>query len=329
MANSYQAYGIAIHSTCRIPALESAPTGGALFSLRFETGARPEWVKNAEALPGRVRTHLPGIDETADPAFVLTEHGGDRYCTLAYSDGARFVLDDAAGCVWGAVEPPLSEADLASYFLGPVLGFILRHRHVTCLHASAVELHDHAVLFSGSAGFGKSTTAAALGLRGATVLSDDIVPIQFTRERYWAIPGYPRICLWPESVASLIGPDQDLQPLSLRWEKRYLPVDGVRAKFAEDKKPLGMIYLFGERSADVSAPRVEELNAREALLGLVQNTYMNWLLNREQRALEFDELSKIVQQIPVRRLVAHSDGAKLGLLCERIFEDAESMLARS
>jgi hypothetical protein len=192
-----------------------------------------------------------------------------------------------------------------------------------------LELHDHAVLFSGDAGFVKSTTAAALALRGATVLSDDIVPIQFTQERYWAIPGYPRVCLWPESVASLIGPDQELPRLSPRREKRYLPLDGVRAKFAANKKPLGMIYLFGERSADECAPRVEELSPREALLELVQNTYMNWLLNREQRALEFDELCKIVQQIPVRRLVAHSDTAKLELLCERIFEDAESMLARS
>lgn len=54
---------------------------------------------------------------------------------------------------------------------------------------------------------------------------------------------------------------------------------------------------------------------------------MNWLLNRQQRAREFDELCKIVQQVPVRRLVARMDGAKLGLLWERIFEDAEGMLA--
>jgi hypothetical protein len=237
------------------------------------------------------------------------------------------MFDDGAGRLWA--DPTLSEDDLASYFLGPVLGFVLRHRHVTCLHASAVELHDRAVLFSGDAGFGKSTTAAALGLHGVPVLSDDIVPINREAREYWATAGYPRICLWPESVTNLIGADQNLPRLSPRWQKRYLPLDGVRAKFAEHKKPLGMIYLFGERSAAGQTPCIHELSPREALLELVQNTYMNWLLNREQRAREFDELCRIVQQVPVRRLVAHSDAAKLGLLCERILEDAETMLAHS
>jgi len=32
------------------------------------------------------------------------------------------------------------------------------------------------------------------------------------------------------------------------------------------------------------------MSFREALLSLVQNTYMNWLLNRKQRAAEFDAL---------------------------------------
>ena len=84
------------------------------------------------------------------------------------------------------------------------MGFLLRKRHVTSLHASCVEICGQGVAFSGDAGFGKSTTAAALALRGYPVLSEDIVPLKLQEEDIRAVPGYPRICLWPDSVANLL-----------------------------------------------------------------------------------------------------------------------------
>jgi hypothetical protein len=326
---SYRAYGVGIDSTSSIPGLEPVRPAATRFQLRFETGCEPDWVKRGTSLPGRILSHLPEEKRTADPAFVLTEHGNGKCYDLSYSDGARFVVDEKAERMWGTIQPPHGSEDLAIYLLGPVMGFLLRHRHVTCLHASGVELHERAVLFSGDAGFGKSTTAAALALRGAPVLCEDIVPLELTEDRYWAIPGYPRVCLWPDAVAKLVGDAEALPLISPLWEKRYLPLDGVRAKFAGERKPLGIIYLFGERSSLSSAPRIEEMRPREALLELVQNTYMNWLLDRERRAEEFEELWKVVQEVPVRRVVAHTDGERLAALCERIFEDAGQILGKS
>jgi hypothetical protein len=326
--HSYHAYGVSICSTHAITALQSTKPGPALFSIHFETGPEPQWAKTACSAPAQVRWRSPGDNETDDSAVVLTEHGRGQCYGLLYSGYARFVFDETAHRLWGAVYPPLSPHELELYFLGPAMGFLLRHRRITCVHASAVELHDSAVLFSGDAGYGKSTTAAAMALHGAPVLSDDIVPLTNTNERYWANPGYPRLCLWPDAVAKLLNSQEALPRLSPAQGKCYLPLDGVRASFAAQRKPLGIIYLFGERSDASDAPRIEELSPRQALLELVQNTYMNWLIDREQRAHEFDELYKIVQQVPVRRIVAHADGAKLGLLCDRIFQDAERLLAR-
>jgi hypothetical protein len=194
------------------------------------------------------------------------------------------------------------------------------------LDATAVEFKNQAVLFSGHAGYGKSTTAAALALRRVPVLTDDIVPLELTEGYYWAIPGYPRVCLWPDAVASLLGDEGGLPRLTPGWEKRYLPLNGMKARFASQKRRLGLIYLFGERSSSEDAPRIEEMGRKEALLALVQNTYMGRLIDRGQRAEEFDELSRLVQQIPVRRVVAHTDGEKLAALCDRIFEDSEKIL---
>lgn len=279
-------------------------------------------------MPGRIRSHLSEDATTDNPSFVCTEHGGGKCYDLAYADGTRFVVDETAEHVWGTYQPPQTNEDLATYFLGPVMGFLLRQRHVTCLHASGVELHGQGVVFSGDAGYGKSTTAAALALRGVPVIAEDIIPLEATRGRYWAVPGYPRVCLWPDAVAKLVGHAEGLPRLTPTWEKRFLPLDSVRAKFAGEKKPLGLIYLFGERSDEADAPRIEGVTPREALLELVQKTYMNWVLDRERRAEEFDDLCRVVQQVPVRRIVAHTDGARIGALCECIFMDAGKILAK-
>ena len=326
MTYCYRAYGVGIISDTKIAGLEPKTPGSTKFSLKFESGPEPQWSRHARSLPSRVLSQLPADQKNADPAFVLTEHGNGNFYDLSYSDSARFVIDKTGERMWGEVRPPYVAEDLAMYFLGPVLGFFLRYHHVICLHASCVKIKDRAVIFCGDAGFGKSTTAAALALRGTPVLCEDIVPVEPIDNRYWAVPGYPRVCLWPDAVANLLHDPHALPLLSPTWEKRYLPLDGVRASFAEEQKPVGVIYLFGDRSEDANAPRIEEMRPREALLGLVQNTYMNWLLDRDRRAEEFDFLWKVVQEVPVRRIVAHSQGERLPILCDRILEDAEKHL---
>ena len=294
----------------------------------LETGAEPDWVRFGLGLPGHILSHLPESADALDPSFLLTEHGNAECFHLSYSDGTRFVVDAAARRVWGTYHAPLTAEDLATYFLGPVMGFLLRKRHVTSLHASCVEICGQGVALSGDAGFGKSTTAAALALRGYPVLSEDIVPLKLLQKEIRAVPGYPRICLWPDSVVNLLGSAQALPQLTPVWEKRYLALDGGRAKFSSEELRLGAIYIFGHRSADSTAPVVAPMSPREALLDLVKNTYMNWLLDREQRALEFDFLSQLVMLVPVRRIIPQADPGKIPELCNLIVSDAVSILGK-
>jgi hypothetical protein len=324
---SYRVYGLGIASTDLIPGLEPLAPGVAPCDVSLNTGPEPDWAQQRTNLFPRIVSHLPETEDAADPSFLLTEYGEGRFFELAYSDGTRFVVDGAARRVWGSFHPPNTTADLATYFLGPVMGFLLRKRHVTSLHASCVGLNGRAVALCGHAGFGKSTTAAALALRGFPVLAEDIVPLEEANGNTLAVPGYPRVCLWPDAVAKLLGASATLPQLTPIWEKCYLPLDGLRANFSREKLPLGIIYLFGPRS-DGDTPRVEQMGHREALLHLVQNTYMNWLLDRQQRAAEFDMLSRLVRNITVRRIVPSSDAEKLGALCSLIESDASAAMAR-
>jgi len=320
---SYRAYGLEIRSSTRLTGLELAPSQAQQADLCFETGAEPEWVHSLLSLPGKIlnrKLEPPGI---AEPSFSLTEYGEEQGFELAYSDGARFVADGAATRLWGACTAPLTLEDLQVYLLGPVMGFLLRRRNVLCLHSSAVEFQRRAVCLCGDAGQGKSTTAAALALRGLPVIAEDIVALQESAGRFYAVPGYPRVCLWPESVRLLLGSESALPLLTPTWEKRFLPLDQQRANFAKEKTAIGVIYVFADRVAGDQAPRIERLSAREALLELVRNTYMNWVIGRGQRASEFEALSRLVQQSSVQRIVPHARPEKMGELCDLILRDAE------
>lgn len=324
MAFTYVVYGLTISSDCPFPDL--IETSGSAADLSVFLASQPAWLRRAERLPVTHRLARGGDSEQHDPTFVLSALGSEEFFRLEYSDGARFVVDRAATRLWGTWGPPLTFEDLVSYVLGPILGFVLRRRGVLALHASSVVVGEHAVVLAGPSEAGKSTTAGALSLRGESVLTEDLSPLAEERGRYFVEPGYPRVCLWPDSVEKLFGAAQALPLLAPNWEKRYLPLEDGRGRFAAQRLPLGAIYLLGQRTGESDAPRVEALGPRAALLELVQNTYTNYLLDRPQRATEFDALSRLVQRVPVRRITPHADLARLPALCDLLLSDAHHSL---
>jgi hypothetical protein len=324
---SYRAYGLTISSNIAVPGLESLCNTADPPDITFECGPEPRWVDEALRLAGRNYYNSSEAPHATDAGFTVVERGAGQFFELGYADGARYVTDGAARRIWAPCEPPLSIKDLAIYLLGPVIGFLLRRRGITSLHASAAVISGHAILFSGEGAAGKSTTAAALALRGAPVMCEDVAPLREEAGNFHVEPGYPRVCLWPDSVQSLLGAPDALPRLTPGWEKCYLALDGVRAKFEAQPKPLGAVYLFAARSDRENAPRVVELSRREALLELVQNTYMNYLLDRAQRATEFDVLTRLVSRVPVRRIIPHNDPRRIEQLCDCLQRDAEDVVA--
>jgi hypothetical protein len=323
----YRIYGLDLFSDFPIPGLHEEHDGSGSVALSVELSGEPQWVRDGLRLPSVILQSLPAIPETQDPAFVLMSFGEGRFFQLAYSDGACFFVNDAASRIWGTAGESLTIEDLSTYFLGPIMGFILRKRGTMALHASAVCIDDKAVVLTGEAGAGKSTTAAALALRGVSVLCEDIAAVEENGVDFNIERGYPRVCLWPSSVEMLMGRADALPRLTPNWDKCYLTLEGATARFDERKRSLGAIYILAARATAADAPRIEDVSNREVLLELVQNTYMNWLLDRRQRAAEFELLAQLVSRVPVRRIVPHRDPARLGALCDLIVADARRVMA--
>ena len=91
--------------------------------------------------------------------------------------------------------------------------------------------------------------------------------------------------------------------------------------------PLRAIYFLGAREAELNSPVIEEIAGGDALAGLVANTSVNYLLDREMRSQEFDLLSRVVAGISVRRVRPPADPSVVFDLCEAIATDARRVMA--
>ncbi|HXP79463.1 MAG TPA: hypothetical protein VN976_06135 [Verrucomicrobiae bacterium] len=303
--------------------------------LPIQSGTRPDVqirLRDRSLLPAgapissdRILYVSPVLDERGDPNLTVARLAQNDSVAFFYSDGARFIVDRLGREVCADWPDKFTLEDACTYLLGPVIAFVLRLRGVTCLHASSVVVDGRAIVLFGPAGAGKSTTAAAFALKGYSVLSDDVAVLADLGDRFLVQPGYPRINLWRDSVRTLFGSEDALPRITPTWEKRYLALDQNKLRFQSSPLPLGAIYILGEREAELTAPVIEEVVGGEAIMALVANTYVNYLLDRDMRKREFDVLSRLLPGVPVRRVRPAADTSKIFALCERIAADATQL----
>ena len=313
----YKIYEFILNSDIPIPGLNSFnSTAPAHLDVRFR---RLPKVSNPDANE-RLRYASAYLNQAGEPILKISEVDGGAYTRIAYPDGTDFWFNRELNKLWVNWPENLSLENTLSYLTGPVMGLYLRLRGVVCLHASVVAIGDRCVAIVGAEGSGKSTTAAGFAKLGYGVLSDDIAALDERDGHFFVRPGYPRINLWPKSVSLLYGSPVALSPISDGWDKRYLTLgQGLDGVFADGALPLGAIYIL-----DVSvceAPCFERMSQRDAMMALVANTYAANFLDAQQRAEEFQLLSRLVTSVPVRRVNPRRDVLPVLELCEMIRAD--------
>ena len=58
-------------------------------------------------------------------------------------------------------------------------------------------------------------------------------------------------------------------------------------------------------------------------MSLVANTYATKLMDKKMRAREFELLSRVLSNVPLRRVTPHADPGRIPELCESILGDFE------
>ena len=318
----YPVFGLSLCSNLSIPGLpcSNAPNDGP--EVQLHLGIFPDLDLRSDAARGLTKSIYISsyTDEAGEPALRASETADGVLLHLAYSDGTQFWLDRKGNAIWTAWSERSSLENAVSYLLGPVLGLVLRLRGIVCLHASAVAFDDSCVAFVGSAGAGKSTTAAAFARQGYGIVSDDIVGLVERHGSFYVLPAYPHLCLWPESVSMLYGSPDALPQLVHDWEKRQLALGENGTRFEVRTLPLKAIYILGARRPDTD-PSVTDVADREALLTLVANTYATNLIDRTMRGEEFDLLSRLISSVLVRTVHPSDDPSRIGDLWRLIHSD--------
>ena len=312
-------YGLGVLTNKEIPGVPSSHVDSV--DLNITLGSLPSWVNRVST--HRVETTYTAeyFDASGKPMLRVFRVLDGQYYHFQYADDTEFLVNSAGTEVFANWNDPLTLEDTATYLLGPVMGFVMLLRGVVCLHASAVAIGNQALAIVGPAGSGKSTTAAALSARGYSVVAEDVVTLDDVGNHFLVQPAYPCIRLWPSSVKALFGTETYLPKLTPNWNKCYLDLTKRPEQFQQHSVELAAIYFLSPRSDTSAAPLIEILDKSVGLMSLVANTYATKLMDKQMRAREFRLLTRVLNNVPLRRVTPHTSSLRIPDLCNRILDD--------
>ncbi len=182
---------------------------------------------------GRV---LSAVDFDADAGARVW--GLERGTFFVESDGSR------VGCHPDEVEP----WQWRRFLVGQVLPLAALLQGFEILHASAVVLGDGALVLVGGSQAGKSSVAAHLTLRGASLLADDVVSLQRREDDALGYPGTPMIGLRHAEASRLSG--DELERLGKVVADRATELLIAPNRMASRPYPVRSVYFLNRSTED-------------------------------------------------------------------------------
>ena len=296
----YQSFGLIIRSTLPLPELLPWEDGGAGVEREPDVTIRIEKMPCPSEAVGGARRYIRPAPEGI---------------YLGWGDVGEFLVRGGREIIV-APAPGVDESLLRLFLLGTTMAVLLHQRgEAAVLHASVVTVAGQAVAFVGAKGYGKLTTAASLLARGHKILSDDILAVDLRPDAPLALPGFPHMKLWPDSLSSL-GHDPALLPrLRPELEKRG---QRLGAGYAQAPAPLTGIFVLDHGPE----PLVTALHAWDALTALMPHWYAARFGPDLLRALgmssHFLQCAELTKRVPVCRLTRPNDLNALPEIARRV-----------
>ena len=209
--------------------------------------------------------------------------------------------------------------------LDHVLPRLVSHQGRLVLHGAAVADEQGAIVLLGPTGAGKSTLTASLTAHGFGLLSDDCVLLQPHARGFRAIPAYPGLRLWADSVSAMhpgVSSGSGSPPTS--WKQRLeiepscASEDGVRA--------LLLLEQLGE-SADAEAVSLQPVQGSAALLVLLEHGFVLDPTDHSTIERHFLASGDLAESLPLFRLRYPRDYSRLAEVRESILQSLEHLQA--
>jgi hypothetical protein len=199
----YRAFGLTIHSEFPVSGFEP-----------FEANCAEVNIREAD-VPNRLSQPLN--------KGVLFESATDEFLLHIPQVAVFYVFRGCEIHVKRQENIPYSE--LSAFLIGTAFGALLHQRQLLPMHACTVVFQQKCLVFAGTSGVGKSTLAAALVRKGGLLIADDITVINCKADQPSALPAFPTIKMWKDSLDHLGISTSTLTPVRNHLLKFFLPVE--------------------------------------------------------------------------------------------------------
>lgn len=313
-------------------------------TLVFEDAADEQlgWA-SACVTPYCVRVKIvPGYTRAESVPFWTYGWSGDRYrsrFSLHREQGGLLLEIDCQGrgsFLYGdrSIEvrwDPVGTGPM-HYLDGMGLALWLEQRGVANVHANVLANSDGAFALIGSSQVGKSTLTASLLARGFSFLSDDMLALHESSTAFVAYPSEPRLRLWPESLAACgIERSEQWPRVHQRFDKRLVPLESIEGvRLCTDPKPVIGLYLLERHERAGPSPYIEPVSPADGLMALIHHSVTRDIPRHlAVEATRFAQLSALVCNTPIKRLLIPSQLTSLEQVSELIERDLCSATGRS
>jgi hypothetical protein len=303
----YGVYGVTIASEIPLALTESREKGLFTIALRQVPAAtvqeailgaslttKEDWFDFALLADGSSYVQWRGVGE-----FLVSRDGRDIACAPA---------------------PGAHEESFQVYLLGQAFSFALVKAGCEPLHATVVERNGEALALVGESGQGKSTLAASFLATGMRLLTDDLMLLSPGEPPLFAYPGPPRIKLLPDAAERIIGPEASKVPMNPETDKHVFPVP-ASSQCCEPARLRG-IYILEHGETSQGGIRIETLAGREAFMSLVGHTFNRYLADPERLRRQLVEMTRVLNAVPVKRIVYPPVFERLGDVRDALLRDA-------
>ena len=212
--------------------------------------------------------------------------------------------------------PSLTEPHIINTWLnGTVLAYLLQYHGYLVLHGSAIVANEHAVIFSGHSGVGKSTLAMAMSMRGYPFITDDLVVIRKNSYGLMEVmPTFGRVKLWTDTLHQLGQSTDGLQPVLNKSGKFEIPVKQAWTT------PVTIAKLYELNHADdIDEIKLTALSPIEIIQLLIKNTYRYAMLKPLGKLdLHLQQITALAQAIEIVKLTRPNHSFRLDDLVQFI-----------
>lgn len=193
------------------------------------------------------------------------------------------------------------KTNIIPFLLGPVMSTLLHQRGFLVLHGSSVKVNNEAIAFLGYRGLGKSTTAIQLYKEGYSVLTDDILAIDFDDQGAPVLyPGYPHVRLSEDSYKHIKDEISILTPIRTYAEKIFC--DASRG-YSQLPVKLKKIYIL-KKSDKI---QLSMLRSQKNLIDLIRHSIPNWNFKIYDQAMNLNQCAQLIRHTEICRLeILHS-----------------------